>query len=212
MNDHTPDQFRDTLFETGLVAIIRCKDAGLALPIGRTLVANGVRLLEVTLTTPDALEAITTLSAEAPEGIWVGAGTVITADDVERARGAGARFAVTPGVCPAVAEASAAGLPTLAGAWTASEVIAAVADGATAVKIFPASSGGVSHFKALRDPLPHVPLTAVGGVGLAEIPAFREVGAVGFGIGGPLVGDAARGGSLDELAVRARQFVEACRA
>lgn len=207
-----PDTFRQVLGDAGLVAIIRCADAGFALPIGRTLIAHGVRLLEVTLTTPDATEAIATLSAEAPDGVWVGAGTVITAADVVRASEAGATFVVTPGLCPAIAAATSVHLPSLGGAWTASEVIAADAAGASAVKIFPASSGGPSHFKALRDPLPHIPLVAVGGVGLAEIPQYRQVGAVGFGIGGPLVGDAARGGSLDDLATRAREFVQACRA
>ena len=207
-----PDAFRDVLFDTGLVAIIRCQDAGFAIRIGRTLIANGVRLLEVTLTTPDATEAIATLSSEAPEGVWVGAGTAISAADVVRASEAGATFVVTPGVCPAIGAAADVHLPSLGGAWTASEVIAADAAGASAVKIFPASSGGPSHFKALRDPLPHIPLVAVGGVGLADISQYRKVGAVGFGIGGPLVGDAARGGSLDELATRAQQFVQACRA
>lgn len=204
--------FLEALVETGLVAIIRCKDAGLATSIGRTLISHGVRMLEVTLTTPDALDAIATLSAEAPDGVWVGAGTVITAEDVVTASQAGATFIVTPGVCPAIGAATEVHLPSLGGAWTASEVIAAAAAGATAVKIFPASSGGVAHFKALRDPLPTVPLVAVGGVGLAEIEAFREVGAIGFGIGGPLVGDAARGGSLDDLGSRAEEFVRACRA
>lgn len=205
------DLFRAALLDTGLVAIIRCRDAGLAVPIGRTLIANGVRLLEVTLTTPDAEEAITTLAGEAPEDVWVGAGTVISVADVVRASGAGARFIVTPGLCPALEAAAQVHLPSLGGAWTASEVIAADAAGATAVKIFPASSGGPSHFKALRDPLPHIALVAVGGVGLDDIAAYREVGAVGFGIGGPLVGDAARGGPLDELGRRAEQFVQACR-
>lgn len=209
--NRTPDQFLDALHETGLVAIIRCREAGLAAPIGRTLVAHGVRLLEVTLTTPDAEQAIAELSAEAADDVWVGAGTVITEDDVIRASSAGATFVVTPGVCAAIGAAAAVHLPSLGGAWTASEVMSASAAGATAVKIFPASSGGAGHLKALRDPLPRVPLVAVGGVGLAEITAFREAGAIGFGIGGPLVGDAARGGALDGLAARAEQFVQACR-
>ena len=207
----TVEAFTQTLLDTGLCAIIRCKTAGMAIPIGRVLMANGVRLLEVTLTTPDAEEAIATLAAEAPEGVWIGAGTVISGVDFTRAHAAGATFIVTPAVCPAIVAATSAGVPSLGGAWTASEVIAADAAGATAVKIFPASSGGPSHLKALRDPLPHIKLLAVGGVGLAEIEPYRAVGAVGFGIGGPLVGDAATGGSLDDLAARARQFVEACR-
>lgn len=202
--------FLDTLTRVGLCAIIRCASPGFAEPIGRTLLAHGVEVLEVTLTTPDALSAIEQLSAEAGEA-WVGAGTAITADDVSRAADAGARFTVTPAVCEAVRASSDRGLPVLAGAWTATEVLAAHDAGATAVKIFPASSGGPAHLKALRDPLPHIPLVAVGGVGLAEVEAFRAAGAIGFGIGSPLIGDAARGGSLDALADRAEQFVAACR-
>lgn len=204
--------FLADLTETGLVAIIRCQEAGRALAIGRTLLEAGVGMLEVTLTTPDAVETIATLAGEVADGgsgAWVGAGTVISEDDLDTAVAAGARFVVTPGLCPAVAAASRAEVPSLAGAWTASEVITAHDQGATAVKIFPASSGGPGHLKALRDPLPHIPLVAVGGVGLAEIEAYRKVGAIGFGIGGPLIGDAARGGSLTELADRARAFVEA---
>lgn len=204
--------FLADLTDTGLVAIIRCPDAGHALAIGRTLLEAGVRMLEVTLTTPDAVETIATLAgdvADGGSGAWVGAGTVISEDDLDTAVAAGARFVVTPGLCPAVAAASRAEVPSLAGAWTASEVITAHDQGATAVKIFPASSGGPGHLKALRDPLPHIPLVAVGGVGLAEIEAYRKVGAIGFGVGGPLIGDAARGGSLTELADRARAFVEA---
>lgn len=205
-------EFLADLREVGLCAIIRCKEAGRALPIARTLIDAGVRILEVTLTTPDAVDVISTLAAEAPPEVWVGAGTAISAADVDRARDAGARFVVTPAVCPAIAAAAAVGMPSLGGAWTASEVLRAHELGATAVKIFPASSGGPSHLKALRDPLPHIPLVAVGGVGLEEIPAYRAVGAVGFGVGGPLIGDAAQGGSLDDLAARAVEFVAVSRA
>ena len=203
--------FLADLREVGLCAIIRCADSGVALPIARTLVEAGVRMLEVTLTTPDAEETIAALAAEATSDVWVGAGTVIQSADLRRAVGAGARFIVTPGLCPAIGAAADSGVPSLGGAWTASEVMQAHAAGATAVKIFPASSGGPGHVKALRDPLPHIPLVAVGGVGLPEIEQYRAVGAVGFGVGGPLIGDAAKGGSLDELGERARRFVEACR-
>lgn len=206
------EEFLADLREVGLCAIIRCRESGRALPIARTLIESGVRMLEVTLTTPDAVDVIAELTAEAPTHVWVGAGTVISAGDTERAQAAGARFIVTPAVCRAIGAAAEAGLPSLGGAWTASEVLRAHEMGATAVKIFPASSGGPSHLKALREPLPHIPLVAVGGVGLEEIPAYRAVGAIGFGVGGPLIGDAAQGGSLEDLAERAVEFVAVCRA
>lgn len=203
-------QFLTDLTEVGLCAIIRCKTSGTALPIARTLMGAGVRMLEVTLTTPDAIEVIAQLAGEAPAGVWVGAGTAISASDVERTMAAGGRFVVTPGLCPAIEAAASIELPCLAGAWTASEVMRASEQGATAVKIFPANTGGPPHLKALRDPLPHIPLVAVGGVGLHDIRPYRLAGAIGFGIGGPLIGDAARGGSLQELALRATDFVRAC--
>ena len=205
------EQFLHTLHEVGLCAIIRARQPGVALPIARTLVAAGVRLVEVTLPTPDVDEVLPTLAAEAPENVWIGAGTVITEADAARAQALGARFIVTPAACPAIAAASAAGLPSLGGAWTPTEVVNAHAMGASAVKIFPASSGGPAHLKALRDPLAHIPLVAVGGVGLDDLAGYRQAGAIGFGIGGPLIGDAATGGSLEELAARAAQFIEACR-
>ncbi|MHA7861639.1 bifunctional 4-hydroxy-2-oxoglutarate aldolase/2-dehydro-3-deoxy-phosphogluconate aldolase [Tessaracoccus sp. Y36] len=205
------ERFLAELKQSGLCAIIRCREAGFAEPIARRLIEAGVRMLEVTLTTPDAEETIRALAAEAPAEVWVGAGTVISAEDGERARASGSRFIVTPGLCPAIEAAASTGLPSLGGAWTASEVMEAHRRGATAVKIFPASSGGPAHLKALRDPLPHIPLVAVGGVGLDDIAPYRAVGAIGFGIGGPLIGDAARGGSLDALGERAEEFVRACR-
>lgn len=201
-------EFLADLRATGLCAIIRASTPGAAVPVGRALLESGVRILEVTLTTPDADEAIRELAGDAPDGCWVGAGTVISEGDVERAQGLGARFIVTPAICPAVAPAASAGLPSLAGAWTASEVLTGMSMGATAIKIFPASSGGPEHIKALRDPLPDVPLVAVGGVGVEELPRYREVGAVACGVGGPLIGDAVRGGSLDALRERAARFVE----
>jgi 2-dehydro-3-deoxyphosphogluconate aldolase / (4S)-4-hydroxy-2-oxoglutarate aldolase len=204
----------ETLTRTGLCAIIRCQQAGFAADIGRTLLDRGVEVLEVSLTTPDAIEAIEQLAEWASshhEGAWVGAGTVLTGHDVRRVVAVGARFTVTPAACEAVSASIDAGLPVLAGAWTPSEVLAAHLAGASAVKVFPASSGGPGHLRAVREPLPQVPLVAVGGVGLVDVASYRAAGALAVGIGSPLVGDAATGGSLEDLAVRATRFVEACR-
>ncbi|CAI9401480.1 MULTISPECIES: bifunctional 4-hydroxy-2-oxoglutarate aldolase/2-dehydro-3-deoxy-phosphogluconate aldolase [Aestuariimicrobium] len=204
----------ETLARTGLCAIIRCPQAGFAADIGRTLLANGVEVLEVSLTTPDAIEAIEQLTAIASrdhDRAWVGAGTVLTRQDLQSVVAVGARFTVTPAACEAVSASIDAGVPVLAGAWTPSEVLAAHLAGATAVKVFPASSGGPGHLKAVREPLPQVPLVAVGGVSLVDVTSYRAAGALAVGIGSPLIGDAATGGSLDDLAVRATRFVEACR-
>ncbi len=199
------------LRSTGLVVVIRTPEAGHAENIGRTLIANGVTVLEVALTCPDALDAIRALRADLPEGVRLGAGTVMTPQDVTAAHEAGAEFMVTPSLCPSIEASVAAGIPIVVGALTPSEVYAAHVAGATAVKVFPVrSAGGAPHIKALSEPFPQIPLIAVGGVALDSIADFRAAGAIGVGAGGPLVGDAARGGSLDELAARTVDYVRVC--
>lgn len=189
-----------------VMAIIRGTSQEAALATGRVLLEEGIRLVEVTLTTPGALAAIEALRSDAPEGAFVGAGTVLTASDVSEAAGAGAEFVVTPAVTRAVAEAAKLAIPCAAGAFTPTEAYAAFTAGAEVVKLFPASTGGPAYLKALRDPFPQIPFMVVGGVGIAEAGAYLTAGAIGAGVGGPLVGDAASGGSLDALRERARAF------
>ncbi|WP_404385605.1 bifunctional 4-hydroxy-2-oxoglutarate aldolase/2-dehydro-3-deoxy-phosphogluconate aldolase [Knoellia locipacati] len=188
------------------MAIVRGTSEQASLDAGRVLLEEGIRLVEVTLTTPGALSTVAALREAAPEGAFVGVGTVLTEDDVAGVAAAGGDFVVTPAVTPAVAEAARRGLPCAAGAFTATEAYAAWSAGAEVVKLFPASVGGPGHLKALRDPFPDIPFMAVGGVGISEARAYLTAGAIGAGVGGPLVGDAASGGSLDALRARARAF------
>lgn len=205
----TSEEFLPTLLRGRLVAIIRGTDGTAAVAAGRALFEEGISCVEITLTTPGALQAIETLRSEAAPGHWVGAGSVITSAQARDAAAAGARFTVTPGVTDSVAAAAHLGLPVLAGAYTATEAVAAMAKGAAAVKLFPASAGGPGYLKALRDPLPDIPFIAVGGVGLGDAPEYFRAGAVALGLGGPLVGDAATpAGDLAAMRVRARKFVE----
>lgn len=187
-----------------VVGIIRGSSPEAAVAAGEVLVGAGVPLIEVSLVTPGALEAITAL-AQVP-GCLIGAGTVITEFDAEAAVEAGARFLVTPALTPGIAAGSSLGVPVLGGAQTATEALDALAWGATAVKLFPASVGGPGYLKALRDPFPQVPFVPVGGVDLDRAREYLRVGAVAVGVGGPLVGNAAGGGSLDALAERAAAF------
>jgi 2-dehydro-3-deoxyphosphogluconate aldolase/(4S)-4-hydroxy-2-oxoglutarate aldolase len=143
-----------------------------------------------------------------PEGAWLGAGTVLTRDDVARVESVGGQFIVTPAVVESLDEAVCRSLPSVVGALSPTEIVTARTRGASVVKLFPASVGGPAYLKAVRDPLPDVPILAVGGVGLEEARAFLQVGALGVGVGGPLVGDAASGGDLDALRARARAFLE----
>jgi 2-dehydro-3-deoxyphosphogluconate aldolase / (4S)-4-hydroxy-2-oxoglutarate aldolase len=201
----------DELARARLLAIIRGTDPEAAVRAALVLAESGIRFIEVSLVTTDALQVITEVARLAPEGCSIGAGTVLTRADVSGAQEAGARFLVTPAVTESVAESVARGIPVLAGAFTPTEVVAAMSLGATAVKLFPSGTGGPAHLRALRDPLPGVPFVPVGGVTAALAAAYLAIGAVAVGVGGPLIGDAARGGDLNALRTRAAEFLAVAR-
>lgn len=190
-----------------LLAIIRSTDPDAAVRAALVLFESGIRFLEISLVTTDALRVIAEVARLAPDGAVVGAGTVLSRDDVARAQESGARFMVTPAVTESVAESVTRGIPVLAGALTPTEVVTAMRLGATAVKLFPASLGGPAYLRAIRDPLPGVPFVPVGGVDAALAAKYLAAGALAVGIGGPLVGDAAQGGDLDALRARAVEFL-----
>jgi 2-dehydro-3-deoxyphosphogluconate aldolase / (4S)-4-hydroxy-2-oxoglutarate aldolase len=201
--------FVASLAAARLMAIVRAPDAAGAVRAALALSDAGVRLVEISLTTRGALDAIAQVRAEAPPEVWVGAGTVLSARDVSEVVAAGAGFVVTPALAESVDAAVAAGVPVAAGAFTPSEAVAAVQRGADVVKLFPASALGPSYLRALRDPLPDVPFMAVGGVGADAARDFLTAGAVAVGVGGPLLGDAATGGDLDALRGRAQELIRA---
>ncbi|MGW4500744.1 bifunctional 4-hydroxy-2-oxoglutarate aldolase/2-dehydro-3-deoxy-phosphogluconate aldolase [Micromonospora sp. NPDC004336] len=199
------------LTDARILAVIRGTDTAAAIAAGTALLDEGVRIVEVALTTPDAVRAIEALRAAAPTGSLVGAGTVLTTADVADVAAAGAQFVVTPAVVESISEAARRGLPVAAGALTPTEAYAATRMGASAIKLFPASVGGPAYLRAVRDPFPDIPFVAVGGVGLADVPGYFRAGAIAVGLGGPLVGDAASGGDLAALRTRARTYLAAVR-
>lgn len=202
------DTFLDELARERLLAIIRGTNPAAAVQAALVLVGSGIRFLEVSLVTTDALRVIAELARQVPDGCVLGAGTVLTREDVSRAAEAGARFMVTPAVTESVAESVALGIPVLAGAFTPTEVVTALSLGATAVKLFPSTTGGPAYLRALRDPLPAVPFVPVGGVDAALAAEYLAAGAVAVGVGSPLVGDAAQGGDLDALRERTAEFIK----
>ncbi|KOX30740.1 aldolase [Streptomyces sp. NRRL F-4707] len=198
---------RATLAAHRLVAIVRGDDADAALRTVLTLAEEGLELIEVSLTGKDALQVVERARAALGPGRPLGAGTVLTADDALAAHRAGADFAVTPGLGEGVVAARELGMPVLAGVMTPTDVITARTLGAAALKIFPAAqAGGPAYVKALRGPFPHEVFVPVGGVDEAAARAHLAAGATAVGVGSPLIGDAAEGGSLDALRVRARAF------
>jgi 2-dehydro-3-deoxyphosphogluconate aldolase/(4S)-4-hydroxy-2-oxoglutarate aldolase len=147
-----------------------------AVPLARALVAGGIRMLEVTLRTPVALQCIEAIAREVPEAV-AGAGTVRSAADAQAAAMAGARFAVSPGYTHAVGKAChELGLPLLPGVATASEVMAAQEGGYLALKFFPAlQAGGVAMLKAWQSPLSGVTFCPTGGVSASNAAEFLEL-------------------------------------
>ncbi|WP_424213939.1 bifunctional 4-hydroxy-2-oxoglutarate aldolase/2-dehydro-3-deoxy-phosphogluconate aldolase [Streptomyces sp. BI20] len=202
--------FGAALRQERLVAIVRGKDAEASFRTVMTLVEEGIGLLEVSLSGRDALGVIARARTELGDAAWIGAGTVLTAADARRAAEAGANLIVTPGLGAGVDESVRQGLPVLAGVITPTEIVAADAAGASALKLFPASIGGPGYLKALRAPFPDLPFVPVGGVDAAEAEAWFAAGAVALGVGSPLIGDAADGGDLAGLRARAAEFRAVC--
>ena len=153
-----------------VLTIDRLEDA---VPLAKALVAGGVRVLEVTLRTPVAIEAARAMIAEVPEAV-VGIGTILNGDDLESARSAGAAFGISPGATPELLKAAATGdLPFAPGIATASELMAALAHGLDIVKFFPAEpSGGIKALRALAGPFPNIRVCPTGGIGEANAAAW----------------------------------------
>jgi 2-dehydro-3-deoxyphosphogluconate aldolase/(4S)-4-hydroxy-2-oxoglutarate aldolase len=144
-----------------------------AVPLARALVAGGVRVLEVTLRTPVAVEAARAIKAHVPDAI-VGIGTILNANDLARAEGIGAQFGISPGTTPELLKAAdAGGLPFAPGIATASELMQALAHGFGLVKFFPAEqSGGIKALRALAGPFPDMRFCPTGGIGEANAAAW----------------------------------------
>jgi 2-dehydro-3-deoxyphosphogluconate aldolase/(4S)-4-hydroxy-2-oxoglutarate aldolase len=201
----------DIFADSALLAIVRGSSATATVQTVRALIDEGVTLLEVSLTTSSALDVLADVCSDAPLGVRIGAGTVLTPADADAALASGASFLVTPGVCDGARAGIDADVPVLVGALTPSEVIAATQMGASAVKLFPASFGGPDYLKALRAPFPTLPFVPVGGVDDHAAARYLAAGAMAVGVGSPLVGDAADGGDLCALRTRARAYLSRLR-
>jgi 2-dehydro-3-deoxyphosphogluconate aldolase/(4S)-4-hydroxy-2-oxoglutarate aldolase len=166
-------EFEGRLRRVGVVPVVTVEDAASAVPLARALLAGGIDVIEVTLRTPAAIEAIRQIAAEMPEMV-VGAGTVLSEKQLLESVAAGARFIVSPGLTPVIAEAGlAAPVPLLAGVATASEAMFAAESGLTFLKFFPAeTSGGAAALKALGAPLPHIRFCPTGGIDAAKAPSY----------------------------------------
>jgi 2-dehydro-3-deoxyphosphogluconate aldolase/(4S)-4-hydroxy-2-oxoglutarate aldolase len=193
-----------------IIAVLRAADARDYDRVVDTLADNGIRSIELTLSTPGTFEHLPALIERVGTDVEIGIGTIVTADQARRAIDAGARYLVTPIVnLEVIALAVQNAIPVFPGGLTPTELFSAWDAGATAVKIFPAETVGPQYGSHLRGPFPGIEFIPSGGIGLDDIPAWLKAGAVAVSLGGPLVGDAFRGGSLDALAERSRRAVAA---
>lgn len=201
----------DRIEETGIIAVIRAPDRESVRPLCRALLAGGVDILEITLSTPDAVGAIREMRELFQEEAVVGVGTVLTMTQAEAALEAGAQFLVTPilrrelvGVCHS------GNCPVMLGAYTPTEAQLGHEAGADFIKIFPADSLGPAYIKAIRAPMPHLRIVPTGGVDIGTIPAFLDAGCRALGAGSSLVSAGkVRAGSWDEITRTAERFIQA---
>jgi 2-dehydro-3-deoxyphosphogalactonate aldolase len=192
-----------------MVAILRGLTPARAAETGVALVTAGFRTMEVPLNSPEPFETIKLLAQAHPDCL-VGAGTVLAAAEVDRVHGAGGRLVVAPN-CDGhvIRRALELGMRVMPGIATATEAFSALREGATELKLFPASTYGPGHLRAMKSVLPkHAKVYPVGGIGSQDIAAWLASGADGFGFGGELFKPAY---TLAELAKRAQELMQSLR-
>ena len=192
------------LSEAGVIAVIRL-ERPVPLAAARAIAAGGITAIELTLTTPGALDTITALQDSLPD-CMIGAGTVLDAAQARSAVAAGARFCVGPAYAAAVHEVCRGQeVVYLPGAFTPTEILHAHQAGAELIKLFPARSLGAQYLRDLLAPLPSLRLIPSGGVGLADAASWIAAGAAAVSVGGSLIDDR----NLDPatLTERARRLV-----
>jgi len=202
----------DTILDTGVVAIMRAKSAHPPLEAAEAGLAGGVNAIEVTMTTPGALDVIRQAVNKFGSTILFGIGSVLDPETARSAMLAGAQFVVCPTLNIKTIEiCNRYSVPVMPGAYTPTELLTAWEAGASVVKVFPASAGGPAYIKAVKAPLPHIRMAAVGGVDLNNTADFIRAGVDIVGVGGELVSqkllDAKDFASITDRARRYREEV-----
>jgi 2-dehydro-3-deoxyphosphogluconate aldolase/(4S)-4-hydroxy-2-oxoglutarate aldolase len=205
----TRDQAAARIREVGLIPIVRATSAKHALQAAEAVCAGGIPIVEITMTVPGAVDLIAQLAKTAGQHILIGAGTVLDPETAQRCIDAGAEFIVSPGLdLDTVEHVKRMGKLMAAGALTPTEVVNAWKAGSDFVKIFPCGSvGGAKYIKALKAPLPQIPMIPTGGVNLETAADLIRAGAEALGVGAELVSAAAlQSGNTKEITETARRF------
>jgi 2-dehydro-3-deoxyphosphogluconate aldolase/(4S)-4-hydroxy-2-oxoglutarate aldolase len=204
----------DQIYQSKIVAIIRGINSARILDTVAALVAGGITMMEVTFDqsnvaqSEDAIKSIGLIKAKFGNQIGLGAGTVMSVNQVRDAVAAGAEYIIAPNVNPEVIrESKQLGKIAIPGVFTPSEAATAYSYGADLIKIFPADVVGTPFFKAMAGPLGHIPLIAVGGVNADNCVQFIKAGAKGVGVGGNLVNKKLiESGQYDQITMLARAY------
>jgi len=210
----TKDQAAARIVEIGIVPVIRASSAQLAIRAADAVCAGGIPIVEMTMTVPGAVEAISQLAKSVGSDVLIGAGTVLDSETAQRCIDAGAEFIVSPGFDLGTVQAvNRLGKLMMTGALTPTEVISAWKAGSDFVKVFPCGAlGGAKYIKALKAPLPQIPMVPTGGVNLQTAADFIRAGASALGIGGELVSASAlNSGETKDITATAREYVEIVR-
>jgi len=186
------------LKEHVIAAVVRSDDTDKALAAVQACIDGGVRIIEITFTVPEPIKTLEAVRSSFGDDIVLGAGTVLGTENAGAAIGAGATFVVSPITeFDVIAACNKADVPVMPGAMTPTEIYAAWKAGADIVKVFPASMFGPKFFKAIKAPLPQVPIMPTGGVDVTTVAAWLAAGAEVLPVGGALV---------DSKAMKAGQF------
>jgi 2-dehydro-3-deoxyphosphogluconate aldolase/(4S)-4-hydroxy-2-oxoglutarate aldolase len=201
--------------DVGILPVVRAPSAPLAVRAVEAVLAGGISVVEITMTVPDAVSVIRSLSDRFRGRVLVGAGTVLSAEVATACIAAGAEFLVSPGLdLPTIQAAHARNIAAMPGALTPTEVMTAWKAGADMVKIFPCSAvGGAQYLRALRGPLPQVKYLPTGGINVSTVHEYLAAGAAALGVGSELVDLGALTSGHDQVITeRARQLIAAVRA
>ena len=199
--------------DTGIIAIMRAQSSSQLISAADAIKAGGVRVIEVTMTTPGALDVIAAASQKYGAEVLFGAGSVLDAETARAAILAGADFIVAPTLnLDVIALCNRYSVPVMPGCYTPTEALTAWEAGADMIKLFPASFGGPGLIKAMRAPLPQLEIVPVGGVNLDTAASFIQAGAAAMGVGSSLIDQKLLdSGDMEALTDRANAFIQAVR-
>ena len=198
------------MMDNGIVAVVRSPSSAQLVEVAKALLAGGVKVMEITMTVPNAIGVIRDVRAAMPDEVLLGAGTILDPETARAAMLAGAEFIVGPTLNVDVIRLCQRYDKVVApGAFTPTEILSAWESGADLVKVFPATVGGPKYFKDVHGPLPQIRLMPTGGVNLKTAPDFLEAGACCLGVGSAMVDKkAVAAGDFAKIEDLARQYVK----